>query len=180
MSTSRVRNAIAASGECTIFVHVRPANTTQTGPVRFVSYSPPDTTQRNFLVGQSGQEVKGRLRTTATDSNGMSPELITSSLLNTSEDTRAVLRFNGTHRLLSAKRGSSTSHVSAATGGNLTNWNGSWRILVGNEDTNDRAYLGRIYRVEIYDVALTDAERDILLNGGTLSGGGSGGAVTVK
>jgi Flp pilus assembly protein TadG len=178
-STSRVRDAIAASGECTIFAYFRPANTSQGGPARVVTYSL-NTSNRNFTLGQEGNRMSGRLRTSNTDANGMSPELHSSTLLQANVDTRAVLAYDGSVRGLGVKRGSTISTVYSNTTGNLNIWNNSWKIMLGNEDTNDRPYLGRIYRVEIYDQALTEEQYLTLLNGGSLSGGGSGGVVTVR
>ena len=177
MSTSRVRNAIAASNRCTIFVEFIPANTTQAGPARIFSYST-DTGQRNFTIGQTDTRIAGRLRTTATDSNGMSPELLSGAINNTTQRHRVALRYDGTKRELGVVRGTSFAYASTTTAGNLGGWNGSWRLLIGNEDTNDRAWRGTIYLAEIYDQALTDEQVEVLLTGGALSG--NDGAAMVK
>lgn len=53
----------------TIAAWVKPANITQEGPARIVSFSQ-DTGSRNFTLGQAGEAYEVRLRTTKTSQNG--------------------------------------------------------------------------------------------------------------
>ncbi|MEM7039469.1 MAG: T9SS type A sorting domain-containing protein [Bacteroidota bacterium] len=43
-------------------------------------------------------------------------------------------------------------------GGNFNNWSGAYKLAIANELTNNRAWLGEIYMVSIYDQALTPTE----------------------
>jgi len=66
----KIMDALQASNEITLEAWVKPANLTQTGPARIVSFSK-DTGYRNFTLGQTIDEYRMRLRTTNTTNNGI-------------------------------------------------------------------------------------------------------------
>jgi hypothetical protein len=44
------------------------------------------------------------------------------------------------------------------TDGSLDSWDSGYRLLLGNEASGDRPWLGELYLVAIYDRALSEAE----------------------
>ncbi|MHB8866288.1 MAG: LamG-like jellyroll fold domain-containing protein [Pirellulaceae bacterium] len=76
-AADKIAQAISRSGELTLEAWVKPANMTQSGPARIVTFSA-DTSRRNFTLGQAGGEYEVRFRTTATSPNG-EPSLWSSS-----------------------------------------------------------------------------------------------------
>lgn len=67
---TKISDAIKRSGAATIEAWVTPGNERQGGPARIVSFSA-DTGQRNFTLGQEGQQFDVRWRTGETGGNGL-------------------------------------------------------------------------------------------------------------
>ena len=65
----KVFKAVRRTGEITIEAWVRPANSKQDGPARMVTLSG-GSSARNFTLGQEGDKVDVRMRTTQTSGNG--------------------------------------------------------------------------------------------------------------
>ena len=76
-AAAKVVQAIGRSGELTLEAWVKPANTTQAGPARIVTFSA-DPSRRNFTLGQAAGDFEVRFRTTTTSANG-EPSLWSSS-----------------------------------------------------------------------------------------------------
>jgi hypothetical protein len=131
----------------------KPANTTQSGPARMVSYSI-DTGNRNFTIGQQADSIVLRLRTTLTNQQG-NPSITLGGLATTNESHFMVTyTAGGMERLY--KNG---VEIAAETrGGDLTNWDALYPLLIANEPSGDRSWLGEVYLVAIYNRALSAAE----------------------
>jgi hypothetical protein len=71
---TKIFNAVQITNEITVEAFIRPANNTSTGPDRIVTMSD-GTSDRNFTLGQEGDEYEFRLRTTTNNNNGSAPEL---------------------------------------------------------------------------------------------------------
>ncbi len=157
---TKVIDAITASNAITIEAWVKPANITQDGPARIVTLSQ-TTGQRNFTMGQgrwgsAPPDVYDlRLRTTATSNNGM-PSITTPSGTATTTLTHVVYTRDAS--------GSATIYVNAvsqasgAIGGNLSNWNTTFKLGLANEFTLDWPWLGELHLVAIYDTALSQSQ----------------------
>ena len=74
-SSRKLYDLITAAGEYSIEAWVVPANVTQEGPARIVSYSA-STTKRNFTLGQTQYNYDFLQRSSNTDANG-EPQLST-------------------------------------------------------------------------------------------------------
>ncbi|MCH5374256.1 MAG: DUF1595 domain-containing protein, partial [Planctomycetes bacterium] len=143
-------DALKRSGATTIEAWVTPQNDSQEGPARIVTLSK-DSGLRNFTLGQQGDHYHIRFRTTSTTTNGI-PETDSGGgaaaprlthivyTLDTARNARVYL--NGQHK--AAKK----------VGGNLSNWDGSFPLVLANENTSDRPWLGDIIVVVIYVGAL--------------------------
>ncbi|MBC8245053.1 MAG: DUF1592 domain-containing protein [Verrucomicrobia bacterium] len=151
---AKVFNAVRRSGEITIEAWVRPANTRQDGPARMVTLSG-NTSERNFTLGQEGDTVDVRLRTTKTSGNGapslggpkrsLAPKL-THIMYTRSRGGRARLFINGKQR--------AEKRITGAT----SNWNANYRLALANELSKDRPWLGTFHLVAIYSRDLSAGE----------------------
>jgi hypothetical protein len=184
----KVHTRLMATNRLTVVGQVRFSNTTQTGPARIITLST-DTGNRNFTLGQQGQKFVARLRSTGGgnpgDSNGM-PEMLTGDVItSTTHNYAFAMVYNGSTLRIRWKNlnNGSTGSTSVSRSGTFANWNTSYRLIYGDEDSNDRPWLGRNYHTAAFDVALTDSEIDDYWNGnyyplGSSSGGS--GVATVK
>ena len=52
------------------------------------------------------------------------------------------------------------------------NWNSAYQLVMGNETSNDRAWLGKLFRVAIYDRALSTTQVGDVFSGNAPSTAG--------
>lgn len=150
----RLLNAIRQSGAITIEAWIRPARTDQEGPARIVSFSN-SPNQRNFTLGQEFDTFDFRLRTTSTSTNGI-PSISTE---------KASLTTNLTHVVYTRQRAgrariyiNGTQAVEKTIAGNMSNWDKSFQLLLGNELSGNRPWLGTYRLVAIYSRELQPQE----------------------
>lgn len=156
----KITDAIVASGEFSAEVWVAPANVTQDGPARILGVSG-GSSSRNFTIGQGqwgprpADTFYVRSRSTVTSENG-EPALATQAGSATTELTHVVYtrQTDGTTRIYL----DGVEVAVGATGGDLSNWDNAMAVLIGNETSADRPWLGTICLAAIYDNALTPAE----------------------
>lgn len=151
---SRITEAIRSSGEVTVEAWVTPANTSQDGPARIVSLSS-GTTERNFTLGQDGDRIDARFRTTETNENGM-PGLSSANSSVTLRPMHVVYTRNAAGRAVLSINGVEQAAENIA--GDLSNWDADFRLALGNEFSNDRPWQGVFHLVAIYNRALTQGE----------------------
>lgn len=149
---TKVTNAVKQSGEITVEVWVRPANTTQEGPARMVTISN-NPTNRNFTLGQEKTAIQARFRTSSTSDNGM-PALETGTLESLTRTQHIVyVRFkDGTVKLYRDGRVIEEGKIAGA----ISNWNAQYPIGLANEMSGDRPFLGTYFLVAIYNKALNN------------------------
>lgn len=151
---TRIINAVKRSRAITIEAWITPADDRQKGPARIVSLSA-NTVQRNFTLGQEGRQYDARFRTTATDNNGM-PSTATPAGSATARLTHVVYTRDpaGNARVYVDGRQQASKKVA----GELSNWGNDFRLVLANEMTGDRPWLGTLHLVAVYSGALTDRE----------------------
>ena len=153
---TKVIDACVASDAITVEVWHKPANDFQGGPARMASISK-DGTNRNVSFLQHIAAHHVRLRTTTTGFNGNkevlhAPTIRTDRMLkgiySRAADEKAALYIDG------------IEVVGGAVGGNLSNWDPSYKIMIGNEEAvnSGRFWLGELYYVAFYSEALTPDE----------------------
>lgn len=170
---AKLIEAITASNELTFEAWVRPENATQTGPARLISISE-STGLRNATLAQDGSRFEGRLRTTETSDNGI-PNLPTG----TSFAAAGALQHVVFTRTASGEATVYVDGVAAAAmtlGGDLSNWNPQHPLLLANEFSVNRPWLGELHLAAIYDRALSPAEVAGNFGGGANAPTGGDGA----
>ncbi len=151
---AKLIRAVRRSGEITIEAWVRPANVKQAGPARIVTLSG-NSSERNVTLGQDGDKVDVRLRTTKTTGNGI-PSLSTRTRSLTTKLTHVVYTRNrgGRARLFINGKPQEEKRIAGAT----TNWNGNYRLSLANELSKGRPWLGTFHLVAIYSRDLSSGE----------------------
>ncbi|MCA9247652.1 MAG: DUF1553 domain-containing protein [Planctomycetales bacterium] len=154
LTAVKIIDAVKQTGEISIEAWVRASNTHQTGPARLVSISA-DTSNRNVTLGQQGDRFDVRLRSSRTTANGI-PSVSTPAGMATTTLSHILYTRNSA--------GDARFHVDGAevmrqhVAGDLANWDARYRILVGNEASNDRPWLGEVHLIAIYSRALSPDE----------------------
>jgi hypothetical protein len=141
----------------TVEAWVKPANTTQDGPARIVSYSE-NTSSRNFTLGQVDDTYIQRLRTTSTNTNGM---IDGANILTGGVATTQLQHLVFTRDFSSQQTRLYVNGVQVASGtlsGNFSNWETDNYLALANELTMDRTWLGEMYLVAVYNRSLTVSE----------------------
>jgi len=147
-----LHDAIVASGELTVEIWVTPANTTQSGPARVVSYSE-GRGDRNFTLGQDDVRWTWRLRTDDSSDTGQ-PEVSTGSGTaradGTPQHVAAVYLPTGGHRIYVDGAVAATAFDCSG----LAGWDPGFSFHLANESDRSRTWLGTIHLVAVYDRAL--------------------------
>ena len=81
---------VPVAKELSIELVLTPSRTKQSGPARIFSFSK-DGFKRNFTIGQEGDQLLLRLRTTRTGENGMKPQ----TMLGRLPTSRTIVRVSG-------------------------------------------------------------------------------------
>ena len=150
----KVISAVKKSGELTIEAWMKPSDNRQAGPARIVSLSS-DPGQRNFTLGQDGGKFDVRLRTSATNTNGI-PSVATPDEAVKTELTHLVYCRDkaGAVRLHLNSKPVASQQVD----GDLSGWSDDFRLSLANELTGDRPWRGELHLVVIYGRALSADE----------------------
>lgn len=160
-AAAKIIAACQSTNEVTIEAWVQPASLNQGGGgnvARIVSISA-DTSNRDVALVQSdGTQTdlySGRLRTTATDNNGL-PSLDgpTGSLTTALNHVVYTRDSAGNARLYV----NNVLVASGTIGGDFSNWDTSYDLGLANEFTLNRPWLGGYYLVALYSRALTSGE----------------------
>ncbi len=150
----KVIDAVKRSGAISIEAWVRPAKANQTGPARIVTLSK-NGNERNFTLGHDGNRFDFRLRTTSTTTNGI-PSLSSPGRSLTTKLIHVVYTRNrsGAARLYLDGQQRAQKRVRGST----SNWDGSYRLGIGNELSQDRLWLGTFHLVAVYSRDLSPNE----------------------
>jgi len=157
-NSKKLHDRIKFSGEYSIEAWVVPANVVQEGPARIVSYSA-GTAARNFTLGQTMYNYDFLHRSSTTDGNGEAAL----STADGDEDLQAslqhvVVTFDPINGRQIYVNGVFTDDVDNTAPGNLSDWDDTFALVLGNEVSNDRLWQGIIRLVAIHERALTPAQ----------------------
>jgi hypothetical protein len=151
---SRMTEAIRATGEITIEAWITPANTNQAGPARLVSLSS-GASQRNITLGQDGGRFEVRLRSSATSANGL-PGV--QSVVGSAGTQRTQVVYSRDAEGQARMWVDGKERGSGKVGGDLSNWDDGFQLMLANETTLDREWRGTFHSVAIYSLALSPEE----------------------
>lgn len=139
----------------TIETRLRTFDTYQTGPARIVSYSL-DISHRNFTLGQHESDLIWRLRRRSSDPNGLLSEIRVPGVFSSTRPQYLVVTSDlQRHRVYVDGE---LVHESKLLKGDFQSWDDEYQLLVGNELTGNRAWLGSLENFAVYDQALSAAE----------------------
>lgn len=130
-------------------------NEVQSGPARIVSYSL-NTGLRNFTLGQSGENLVMRLRTTKTDLNGINPHLKVANVFGSAGLQHIVVTYDFLEQRVYIN--GTIQAREKIPGGRFTNWDPSYYLVLGNEATGDRPWLGKNFFLAMYSCPLAEKE----------------------
>jgi len=157
-NSKKLFDLISATGEYSIEAWITPANVTQEGPARIVSYSGGKDT-RNFTLGQTLYNYNHLLRTTNTNINGH-PALSTAP---DDEDLQAslqhvVINYDPINGRQIYVNGQHTGDVDNTPPGSLSEWDPSFALVLGNETSGDIPWQGSIRMLAIHNRALDPSQ----------------------
>jgi hypothetical protein len=153
-SVNRLHDALVSGAGITLEVWAATKNDQQVGPARVVSYSK-DPGLRNFTLAQERRDLVTRLRTTETDLNGR-PVLIVRDVFQPDDPQHLLVTYN-----FFEQRVYVNGHLRLRTpipGGRFSNWDPTYSLVLGNEATGNRPWLGKLFLVAIYNRALSEQE----------------------
>ena len=153
-NSKKLHDLITATGEFSLEAWLTPANVTQEGPARIVSYSAGDN-ERNFTLGQSQYNYDFMLRNQATSLNG-EPALSTPDADEILQATlqHVVLTYNasqGRKIYVNGKLIDVTDQEVAP----LTSWDDSFALILGQEASNNHVWRGNVRLLALYNQAMT-------------------------
>lgn len=153
-SVNRLHDALISGAGISVEVWVATKNDQQAGPARIVSYSK-DPGLRNFTLAQERRDLVMRLRTTETDLNGR-PALTVTDVFHPDDPQHLLVTYN-----FFEQRVYVNGHLrlrAPIPGGKFANWDPSYSLVLGNEATGNRPWLGKLFLVAIYNRALSEQE----------------------
>jgi hypothetical protein len=146
-----ISERIKKAGQFSLEVFVRPADTRHRGPARIVSISY-DGQVRNLSLCQEGAAWHVRLRNSARNPNGTSPDVRVSGLA--TRWTHVVVAYDGRRERLYLNGREAAD--SSAVAGNLGSWETArFPLVIGNEAHEARNWAGTVAFVAFYTSVLT-------------------------
>ncbi len=159
-STSiKLRDRLAAAGEYSIEAWVIPDNVSQED-TSIISYSG-ISNNRNLLFGQTLYNYDFYNRSSVTDANGSgSPALSTDDDDEFAQATlqHVVLTYDPVNGRRIYVNGVFTGVDDAQGGGNMSNWNDAFSVVIGNDASGSRPWKGILRYMALHSRALTEQQ----------------------
>ena len=134
-------------------VWIHPAGNQLNGAARILSYSI-SPGLRNFTLAQQKAHLQVRLRTERTNLNGTIPMLTVRNVFSQPAPVHLIISYDyETQKVFVNGRLKVKSPI---PGGHFNNWNPRCRLILGNEASGNRPWLGKIAYVAIYNRPLED------------------------
>jgi len=150
----KLADRIKVSGEYSIEVWAAPANVTQEDAY-IISYSG-GVMSRNATLAQRAYQYEALARASTTGANG-APALLTRDADRDAQATlqHLVLTYDPVNGRRLYVNGNPTGDVDPRQGGTLGDWDDTFALVLGNETSNNRQWLGVIRFAAVHDRALT-------------------------
>ncbi|MEE9448007.1 MAG: PQQ-dependent sugar dehydrogenase [Arenicellales bacterium] len=147
---TKINTACSTSNAISIEAWLTPDSLTQSGPARIISLSD-DTLNRNFTLGQQDDRYDVRLRTSQTNNNGTPSLTVPASTVKTELSHVVYTRDNNNNAAIYVN---GVPQIVGSVNGTISNWDNTYALHLGNENTGDRPWLGTLFLVAIYCQAL--------------------------
>lgn len=156
--SSKLAQLIQATGEYSVEAWLVPANVTQEGPARIISYSA-GVDVRNFTLGQTMYNYNFMQRSSTTDGNGEPAH----STADADEDVQAseqhvVITFDPTNGRRIYVNGVFTGDIDETAPGNLSDWDDSYALVLGSEASGAYPWAGKVRLLAIHNRAMTQGQ----------------------
>ncbi|MDA1076246.1 MAG: LamG domain-containing protein, partial [Proteobacteria bacterium] len=157
-SSAKLFNQLVATSEYSIEAWVAPANVSQDGPARIISYSGSSTT-RNFMLGQTLYNYDTFNRSDLSNAAG-EPQLSTDDNAEVLQASlqHVVLTYDPTNGRRLYVNGQFTGDIDTVSGGLLDNWDDKFAFVLGSEVDGNNAWAGTIRMLAIHSRVLTEAQ----------------------
>ncbi len=150
---SDLGQAIRETGALTVELVCNPNDLRQSGPARILTWSL-NAGLRNWTIGQLGDRVEVRCRTTATTTNGLRPHLLSPPGTLTGERQHLVfVRTDEAHRLYV----DGVCVAEEVVPGTLDNWDPGYPVTIGDEADGGFAWQGVVERAQITNAGIDAA-----------------------
>lgn len=153
-TSAKLARYIKQTGEYALEAWLVPANVSQEGPARIVSYSGSDT-ERNFTLGQTLYSYNAANRSSETNANG-GPLVSTADADEVLQATlqHVVVSFDGFTGRKIYVNGELVAQEEGA-GGGLNAWDDTFALVLGNETSGMYPWRGTIRFLAIHNRAFT-------------------------
>jgi len=157
-SSKKLHDQLSSTNEYSIEAWVVPANVTQDGPARIISYSG-GADDRNFMLGQTLYDYELLTRTAETGPDG-EPSLATP---NDQEVLQATLQHvvavydptNGRRVFVNGQLSTEADNIAP---GLFNDWNDTYALALGSEVDNSNRWAGTLRLLAIHSRALTEEQ----------------------
>jgi len=151
---TKIYDACTASNEITVEAWVTPASLTTGGVAARIAGMSLDPATRNFSIIQTDADYSFRLRTGATDLNGIPATTAPAAVTILPQHLVYTRDALGQARLYV----DNVEKAQAIVGDTFINWAPTYEMVIANEATLNRPWLGELHLVAVYCRALTLAE----------------------
>ncbi|MCK5383752.1 MAG: LamG domain-containing protein, partial [Gammaproteobacteria bacterium] len=150
-SSKKLYDLITATGEYSIEAWVVPANVSQEGPARIISYAGSED-ERNFTLGQilynyDVQQRSGGSLTTADNDEDLQATL-----------QHVVVTYDPVNGRRIYVNGGFTDDIDPEPAGNLADWVNNFAFVLGNEVSGNKQWQGKFRLVAIHNRALSQEQ----------------------
>ncbi|MCF6217926.1 MAG: LamG domain-containing protein [Gammaproteobacteria bacterium] len=154
-TSAKLAERLKSSNAYTIEAWLVPANVTQEGPARIISYSA-NNSLRNFTLGQTLYNYNFAQRSSSTDTNG-EPILSTADADEILQATQqhVAITFSSTEGRKIFVNGTLVASETATRGDSLNDWDENYTLLFGAEADGSSPWKGKLRMVAIHERALT-------------------------
>jgi mono/diheme cytochrome c family protein len=152
--SKKLSDRIKATGEYSVEAWAAPANVTQEDAY-IVSYSG-GVMSRNVTIAQRAYQYEALGRSSTTGANG-APALLTRDADRDAQASlqHVVLTYDPVNGRRLYVNGNFTGDVDPRSGGSLADWDDTFALVLGNETSNNRQWLGVIRFAAVHSRALT-------------------------
>ncbi|WP_372845978.1 LamG-like jellyroll fold domain-containing protein [Pontiella sp.] len=151
----QLRSRLRETGCLTLAARIATDSMDQFGPARIITFSR-NTLCRNFTLGQEGDALVFRLRTSSTDPNAVDPHLQVPGIFTSATLRDVAVSYDGAKVRLYLDGVLLSQEL--ALSGNFDGWGRNHLLLTGNEPTGERPWQGSISAFSIYDRVLDPSE----------------------